>query len=772
MDRLNTNMWLVVVVLLLGIIPFKALGQKEQVNYQPQLNTTNIKEVVAAMSLEEKIDIVVGPGMGNRRSTAVIGRIGGAVPGAAGRTNAIPRLGIPSTILADGPAGLRIDPKRKNDDATYYATAWPTGALLASSWDTDLVQKVGASMGNEVLEYGVDILLAPGVNIQRNPLNGRNYEYYSEDPYLTGHIGSAMINGIQSNGVGTSIKHFVANNQETNRQEVDAIVGERALREIYLKGFKIAIKNSNPWTVMTAYNQVNGKYASENDDLLIKILREDWGFDGYTVTDWFGGKNRVAQMWAGNNMLQPGGRSQKSQLMEAVENGTLKVEDLDRNVECILNIIVKTPSFKQFKFSNKPDLKAHADLARSAAAESMVMLKNNGALPLKKETKVALFGVTSYNIYIGGTGSGDVNEAYSVSIAEGLEKGGFIVDESLKAIYTSHIENDLVENPKLKKASFGVTRLIPELELEQLVDKYASVTDVAIYTIGRNAGEHSDRRIDNDFNLSDIEKENIRQISDAFHRLGKKLIVLINSGGVIETTSWKNNTDAILLCWQPGQEAGNAVADIINGTDNPSGKLTITFPEKYEDTPSAKSFPGIPVEKPDQAFYEEGIYVGYRYFNSFNVTPSYEFGYGLSYTTFEYSGLSLSKSKFKDSIDLEFTITNIGERAGKEVAQLYLSAPSGKLDKPSAELRKFAKTRLLQPGESQTISFTLKGKDLASFDTERSMWIAEPGEYKVNIGASSVDFRLSEIFKVKKEIEVEKVNKALVPLVDIQELSK
>ncbi len=257
-----------------------------------------------------------------------------------------------------------------------------------------------------------------------------------------------------------------------------------------------------------------------------------------------------------------------------------------------------------------------------------------------------------------------------------------------------------------------------------------------------------------------------------FHQQGKPVVFLLNVGGVIETASWKDLPDAIVLVWQPGQEGGNAIANVLSGKVNPSGKLPVTFPVRYEDVASSKNFPGTPARRPKQVIHEEGIYVGYRYFNSFNLKPSYEFGFGLSYTTYEYRALKLSKSKFKDSIDLEFTITNIGEKAGKEVAQLYLSAPSGKLEKPSSELRKFAKTRLLQPGEKQVVKFTLNKMDLASFDSQNSQWIAEPGEYKVNIGASSVDFRLSEIFKVKKEIEVEKVNKALVPLVDIQELSK
>ena len=304
------------------------------------------------------------------------------------------------------------------------------------------------------------------------------------------------------------------------------------------------------------------------------------------------------------------------------------------------------------------------------------------------------------------------------------------------------------------------------------IEMAAKFNDVAIYTIGRQAGEGKDVEIEGGFNLSPLEFAQIQRIAKIFHAHNKKVIIIINSGTPVETASWKEYADAIILPWLPGQEGGNAIADVVSGKVNPSGKLPVTFPVKYEDVASSKNFPGTPARRPKQVIHEEGIYVGYRYFNSFNVKPSYEFGYGLSYTNFEYSALKLSKSKFKDYIDIEFTITNIGEKAGKEVAQLYLSAPSTKLEKPSSELRKFAKTRLLQPGEKQVVKFTLNKMDLASFDSQNSQWIAEPGEYKVNIGASSMDFRLSEIFKVKKEIEVEKVNKALVPQIQIYELSK
>lgn len=756
----------------------------------PQLGKNSIKEVIAAMTLEEKAKLVVGNGMkipGMNNGTGV-GVTEDKVPGAAGTTFAIPRLGIPSIVVADGPAGVRIDSIRNNDHSkTYYATAWPVATLLASTWDTNLVKKVGVAFGSEVRDYGIDVILAPALNIHRNPLGGRNFEYYSEDPLISGSMAAAIVNGIESNGVGTSIKHYAANNQETNRNTVNTIASERALREIYLKGFEITVKRSQPWTVMSSYNLINDTMASESYELLTTVLRKDWGFKGMVMTDWFGGRNAVEQMKAGNDLLMPGTKQQTQRIIDAVNHDSLNIQIVDANVERILNLVLQSPSFKNAKFSNAPDLKKNAAIAREAATEGMVLLKNaDNALPLKSVKNIALFGNNGYHLIAGGTGSGDVNKAYKVSLLQGLGNAGYTADTEIKTLYTSYLDEYNKAHPKKSffQEFMNPTPPAPEYAIaKSLVASKAATADVAIIAISRNAGEGKDRKVENDFNLSDVEQALIQNVADAFHAKGKKAIVVLNIGGVIETASWRDKVDAILLAWQPGLEGGNAIADIVRGKVNPSGKLATTFPVKYEDVSSAKNFPGK--EFPDQATtgmmgmkaipaevtYEEGIYVGYRYYNTFNVKPAYAFGYGLSYCNFTFGNLKLSSSAFDKSITATITITNQGKYAGKEVVQLYLNAPTTSIDKPSAELRAFAKTKLLKPGETQKLTFILTAADLASFHTGTASWIADAGTYEVRAGASSADIRLKASFTVPADIIVEKVNKALTPKAGIKELT-
>ena len=754
-----------------------------------------IKDLISKMTDDEKANMLIGIGMPGFDTTTfkfTTEGFQGKVPGAAGGTFEIKRLGIPSVTVADGPAGLRINPKRNKDANSYYATAFPVGTSLASTWNTELINNVGKAMGNEVKEYGVDVLLGPGMNIHRNPLCGRNFEYYSEDPLLTGKISAAIVNGIQSNGVGTSAKHFAANNQERNRMGINEHISERALREIYLRGFEITVREAQPWTIMSSYNLINGVYTSASKDLLTTVLRDEWGFKGLVMTDWFGGydgfggtnspfsPNSVSdvttQLSAGNDLLMPGLPSQKQAILDNMKSGKLTTAAVNTNLTRVLELVMRSPTMNNYKYSDKPSLTAHAEITRQAAAEGTILLKNDdNTLPFtSKKAPLAVFGVTSYDFISGGTGSGDVNEAYTISLLDGLTNAGFAIDSELERVYKPYVADQKAKEMDRREKNGGLLatpKRIVELELnKEIIANKANSSEIALITIGRNAGENADRNVEEDFNLAADEVVLINTISEAFHAKGKKVVVVLNIGGVIETSSWKNKVDAILLPWQPGQEGGNSVADVFSGKVTPSGKLTMTFPVKYEETPSAKNWIGTPAENPTSVTYEEGVYVGYRYFNTFNLKPSYEFGYGLSYTNFDYSDVKLSGKTFADKLTATVTIKNTGKTAGKDVVQLYLSAPSKNTDKPSSELKAFAKTKVLQPGESQTITLTINPKDLASFVTAKNAWIAEAGTYNVAIGTSSLNIKKTASFSLAKELVVEKTNSSFAADIQFSDL--
>src|SRR5215204_997545 len=542
---------LAVLFLIVTLLNLSFPAQEEPANTAPQLGKSSLKEVIAAMTVEEKVRLLVGMGMdipipGIPMIDPEDKKIPEKVPGAAGRTHAVSRLGIPSLTLADGPAGVRINPLRSGESKSFYATGFPVATLLASSWDTDLVRRVGGAFGSEVRDYGVDILLAPGMNNHRNPLGGRNFEYYSEDPLVSGKMAAAFVQGVQSKGVGTSIKHLAANNQEFNRMQSNTIVGERALREIYLKGFEIAVRESNPWTIMSSYNLINGTYTSQNPELLKTIVRDEWGFKGFVMSDWFAGDNPVAQMKAGNDLIMPGNPMQTRAIVDAVKSGALSEQELDENVARVLNIILKSPSFKGDKYSSQPDLKAGAQVAREVAAEGMVLLKNtDNTLPLATG-KIALFGNTSYELIAGGTGSGDVNKAYTVSFEQGLTSAGYALDASLKDAYTRYIAGQKTKR-KPTPLFFPPTPIV-EMPVEtRTIEQQANNSDAAVITIGRNSGEFLDRKVENDFTLSETERALLKNASNAFHAKGKRVIVVLNVGGVIETASWRDLVDAILL---------------------------------------------------------------------------------------------------------------------------------------------------------------------------------------------------------------------------------
>ena len=736
----------------------------------PQLGKDKIEAIIAAMTLEEKVDLLVGPGNVNGPNIPAYEK-DAFVDGAAGITWGIQRLGITPANLTDGPAGLRINAHHPATTQTFYCTAFPTATALATTWNTPLVESVGHAMGNEVLEYGSDVLLAPAMNIHRNPLCGRNFEYYSEDPLIAGRMGAAMVRGLQSNGVGSSVKHFAANNQETKRNSVDAIISQRALREIYLRGFEIAVKEAKPWTVMSSYNRLNGYYTSENPDLLTTILRNEWGFEGLVMSDWNGGQDAVAQMNAGNDLIMPGSH-QREELLNALKNKTIDEKIIDRNLTRILSFILKTPRFKGYAFSNQPDLKLHATIARDAAAEGMVLLKNNNnTLPFRNIKRVALFGKTSYSFIAGGTGSGEVNYEHAISIREGFANGGFKVVKPLEDRYTHFIDTALAAYSEKRKKN--IIDFHAEMTVsKELIIAQVNSSDIAVITIGRSAGEGMDRKEADYFILSETEKKLIKEVCEAYHAAGKKAIVVLNIGGVIATSDWRDYPDAILLAWQTGQEGANALVDILNGKANPSGKLPMSFPMIYNDVPSAKTFPGVPADNPINSIYNEGIYVGYRYYNTFKIPTAYEFGYGLSYTKFQYSDILLSKSSFSDSITIKINIKNTGKNEGKEVVELYLNAPVSQIEKPDQELKAFAKTKLLKPGENQELSFTLGTRDLASFWSGIDTWVADKGQYEVRIGASVKDIREKASFELPETIYVEKVKNILYPNMLIKELSQ
>ena len=755
------------------------------------------KGIVKKMSLEDKTQFVIGTGMaGMPTDNPVVGATQSIVPGAAGTTRPLDSLGVVPIVLADGPAGLRIDSHRKDDARTYFCTHFPIGTLLACTWNQELVEQVGRAMGEEVREYGADVLLAPALNIMRNPLCGRNFEYYSEDPVVAGKTAAAYVRGIQAEGVGTSIKHFAVNNQETNRMKTDARLSQRALREIYLKGFEIAVKEARPWTVMSSYNHINGQYASESKELLTTILRDEWGYGGTVMTDWYGGLSGARQMWAGNDMLQPGRPDQTASIIEGVKNGTLDEADLDRNILRTLDLISRTPRAKGYKYSNQPDLKAHALTTRQSATEGMVLLKNNGVLPLaKKVKKVALYGCTSYDFIAGGTGSGNVNHAYVVSLLDGLKQAGYQIDENVHSLYTAHIDAfhkkveaehaEMVKsNPQMAAFVKFLPATLPDektFEADELKAQ-AKSADVAVITLGRLSGEFQDRAV-KDFQLSDNERTLIESVCRQWHAAGKKVVVLLNVGGTIETASWKALPDAILCAWQAGQEGGNSVADVLGGKASPSGKLTMTWPVKYDDAYSSRNFPidqplnvsmstgEVSADRKDVDFtnYEEDIYVGYRYFDSFAVPVSYPFGYGLSYTSFKYSGATIERKG--DSYVVSVTVTNSGRHEGKEAVQLYVAAPDSKaLNKPEKELKAFCKTRLLKPGESQTVELTVKAADLASLDEQQSAWRVDEGAYRFLVAASSADVRATLTAHV--DAQLTKVHDVLKPQVKLNLLHR
>lgn len=727
-----------------------------------QLSSQNIDEVVQAMNLEEKATLCCGVGTFFRDT-------GKGIAGATGGVAGMDRFGFPQTYLADGPSGLRIKETRKGSTLKFPITAFPSPILMACSWDIEAAQTMGRCIGNECKEYNVAAILAPAMNILRFPLCGRTAEYLTEDPVLNGRIAAAYITGVQSQGVGTSIKHFVANNQETARKINDAKISMRTLREIYLKGFEIAVKTSSPWTVMSAYNKINGVYASENKWLLEDVLRREWGFKGIVMSDWDAGMDGAKQIEAGNDIVEPGYAIQRDAIISAVKNGSMKEEVLNRNVKRILQYIVKTPAFNHYTFSNAPDLQTHHTVARLVASEGMVLLKNNAALPMSAGSKIALYGNAAYSL-----------NNREVGLQHGLSVASFKVNKTLANTYKQYLGIDTTaQEVQLTEGGmiytmFKATPDIQELKFENNDLKAQSRSnDYAVIVLGKGAGESKDCG-SIDFELTQGEKELLSKVCTAYHTVGKKVIVVLDIAIPIETSTWKELPDAILCAWQGGQEKGFAIADILGGKISPSGKLTVSFPAKLKDSPAYDNFPldenydwnwaqhgflgkkrlpenDKPVKNIHYTNYAEGIYVGYRYFDTNHIAVSYPFGYGLSYTSFKYEHATIVPST--EEFIATVTIRNTGKYAGREVVQLYISAPQGKLVKPQKELKAFTKTKLLQPGEDETVTMRLPIYMLSSFDEQSQHWIADKGTYHAYFTASAKDIRQTVNFKLKRTFD-------------------
>ncbi|MEN2983753.1 MAG: glycoside hydrolase family 3 C-terminal domain-containing protein [Dictyoglomaceae bacterium] len=668
----------------------------------------DIKKLISQMTLEEKAKLCSGLD--------------------AWHTKPIERLGIPSIRMSDGPHGLR---KTEGLFAeSVPATCFPTAVTLAASWDRELIEKVGKAIGEECQAENVQIILGPGVNIKRSPLCGRNFEYYSEDPLLSSEMAKHFVKGVQSEGVGTSIKHFAANNQEHRRLTVDAIVDERTLREIYLASFEKAIKEAQPWTVMCSYNKVNGTYASENEFLLTKVLREDWGFEGFVVSDWGAVNDRVLGLLAGLDLQMPydGGHGDKK-IIEAVKSGKLPEEVLDKAVERILRIVFKAIENK--KENATYDKEAHHKLAREVARECFVLLKNeDNILPLKKEGTIALIGAFAKNPRFQGGGSSHVNPTKVDNAVEEITK---IVEGKANILYAEGYKLDSDE---------------PDEKLIEEAKEIAKKAEVVIVFAGLPERYESEGYDRSHMKMPESHNKLIEEVA----MVNPNLVVVLSNGSPVEMP-WVEKPKAILESYLGGQAWGGAVADVLFGVVSPSGKLAETFPKKLSDNPSYLFFPG----EGDRVEYREGIFVGYRYYDKKEMEVLFPFGYGLSYTTFEYSDLRLDKKEMTDKevLKVKVKVKNTGKVKGKEIVQLYVRDVKSSVIRPDKELKGFTKVEL-EPGEEKEVEFELDKRAFAYYNVDIKDWYVETGEFEILIGKSSREIVLKDTVLVKSTVEIRK----------------
>lgn len=653
----------------------------------------DIQSVIDQMTLEEKAALCTGA--------------------SSWTTTPVERLDIPEMVVSDGPHGVRRLPDVHGMVAeSLPATCFPTASCLASTWDVALIQELGEALAEECIALNVDVLLGPGANMKRSPLGGRNFEYFSEDPYLAGELAANLINGVQSQGVGTSLKHYAANNQEYQRFSISAEIDERTLREIYLPAFEKAVKQAQPWTVMCAYNKVNGTFASEHDYLLNEILKEEWGFEGLVVSDWGAVRDRVAALRGGLDWEMPGPQDRHVQaVVEAVRSGELDEDVLNESVRRILRIISmasKTPKGGEF------DAAAHHQLSRRIATEGVVLLKNNGILPLKGQQQIAVIGHSAQKAHYQGGGSSHINPTQvdvpfvelqaQAEDAEFSYAAGYPTDNSFR--------QDLIDE--------AVT--------------LAQSADVTVLYIALPSFKESEGYDRTDLDLTDQQIALIKSVA----KVQPQTVVVLNNGAPVAMGAWIDDVAAVLEGWMMGQAGGGAIADVLFGKVNPSGKLAETFPVKLADTPARINWPG----DTGKVSYGEGLFIGYRYYDAKEMPVLFPFGYGLSYTTFEYSNPQVSASTFKDvdGVTVSVDVTNTGAVAGKEIVQVYVHDQQSELVRPAKELKGFAKVEL-QPGETATVSIPLDFRAFAYYHPKHKQWVTEDGAFDLLIAASAADIR-------------------------------
>ena len=641
-------------------------------------------------------------------------------------TAPVERLGIPAMLVTDGPHGVRrVSDLNALGAESLPATCFPTASALAATWDRELAYALGQALGDEAAALGVDVLLGPGVNVKRSPLCGRNFEYYSEDPYLAGELAAAFVEGVQSRGVGTSLKHYAANNQETRRFTIDAQVDERALRETYLPAFETVVKKAQPWTVMCAYNKVNGTLCSEHHRLLVEVLKDEWGFEGLVVSDWGAVRDRVKALQGGLDLEMPGPKPLRvQQVVDAVRGGKLDEAVLDEAVRRILTVVLKAAATPK---GGAYDVDAHHALARRIAGEAIVLFTNDGILPLQRPQRIAVIGRAARKPHFQGGGSshihptrvdsplaelqamaGDAELRYSAGYPAGLDRDPALIDEAVQAARSAEVALIYVALPGAIESE-GYDRADLALTAQQVA------------------------------------------LIQAVCAVQPRTVVVLNSGSAVAMDAWIDGPAAVLEAWMMGQAGGGAIADVLFGITNPSGKLAETFPHRAADTPAYLNFPG----EQGEVRYGEGLYIGYRYYDARDLPVRFCFGHGLSYTTFGYSNLVVSSAEFRDrdGLTVSVDVTNTGAVPGQEIVQLYVHDPQSELARPPKELKGFAKVAL-QPGETKTVTLSLDFRSFAYYHPGYRQWVTESGEVQILVGASCADIRCQATVTLQSTLEL------------------